>query len=152
MKNEALHQSLDRAFRNALKQLEMSESQTAVVDLYLLPNPEAGEFSVLDDEENLLVKTTISDWQERYETLDAEAELKTCEAVLGDIVRKGKEEGLFDKINIIKPFSVLMVDEEMETLAELLLIDDDQLLMDDSFLKHLDQELDAFLEKLMSDI
>jgi hypothetical protein len=152
MKKEALYHLLDRAFRKALEQLEVSESQAAIVDLYLLPNPEAGEFSVFDDEDHELIKVPVDIWQENYETLDNEAELKECEVLLVEIANKIKDEGLFDKINILKPFSVLMVDEEMETLAELLLIDDEQYLVDDHFLKHMDQELDEFFEKLMADI
>jgi hypothetical protein len=152
MKKEALYHLLDRAFRKALEQLEVSESQAAIVDLYLLPNPEAGEFSVFDDEDHELIKVPVDIWQENYETLDNEAELKECEILLVEIANKIKDEGLFDKINILKPFSVLMVDEEMETLAELLLIDDEQYLVDDHFLKHMDQELDEFFEKLMADI
>ena len=152
MKKEALYHLLDRAFRKALEQLEVSESQAAIVDLYLLPNPEAGEFSVFDDEDHELIKVPVDIWQENYETLDNEAELKECEVLLVEIANKIKDEGIFDKINILKPFSVLMVDEEMETLAELLLIDDEQYLVDDHFLKHMDQELDEFFEKLMADI
>jgi len=152
MKKEALYHLLDRAFRKALEQLEVSESQAAIVDLYLLPNPEAGEFSVFDDEDHELIKVPVDVWQENYETLDNEAELKECEVLLVEIANKIKDEGIFDKINILKPFSVLMVDEEMETLAELLLIDDEQYLVDDHFLKHMDQELDEFFEKLMADI
>lgn len=152
MKKEALYHLLDRTFRKALEQLEVSESQAAIVDLYLLPNPEAGEFSVFDDEDHELIKVPVEVWQENYETLDNQAELKECEALLIDISNKLKNEGLFDKINIMKPFSVLMVDEEMETLAELLLIDDEQYLIDDHFLKNMDQELDEFFEKLMADI
>jgi len=152
MKKEALYHLLDRAFRKALEQLEVSESQAAIVDLYLLPNPEAGEFSVFDDEDHELIKVPVDVWQENYETLDNEAELKECEVLLVEIANKVKDEGIFDKINILKPFSVLMVDEEMETLAELLLIDDEQYLVDDHFLKHMDQELDEFFEKLMADI
>lgn len=152
MKKEALYHSLDHAFRKALEQLEASESQAAIVDLYLLPNPEAGEFSVIDDEDHVLVKVPVSVWQEDYETLDNEVEMKECEVLLSDIVKKVKDEGGFEKINLLKPFSVLLVDEDMETLAELLLIDDEQLLVDDNFLKHMDEELDAFFEKLMADI
>jgi len=152
MKKEALYHLLDRAFRKALEQLEVSESQAAIVDLYLLPNPEAGEFSVFDDEDHELIKVPVDVWQENYETLDNEAELKECEILLVEIANKIKDEGIFEKINILKPFSVLMVDEDMETLAELLLLDDEQYLVDDHFLKHMDEELDAFFEKLMADI
>jgi hypothetical protein len=152
MKKEALYHLLDRAFRKALEHLEVSESQAAIVDLYLLPNPEAGEFSVFDDEDHELIKVPVDIWQENYETLDNEAELKECEAILVEIANKVKDEGIFERINILKPFSVLMVDEDMETLAELLLIDDEQYLVDDHFLKNMDEELDAFFEKLMADI
>jgi hypothetical protein len=152
MKKEALYHLMDRALRKALEQLQASESQAAIVDLYLLPNPDAGEFTILDDEDNILVKISVPFWQENYETIDGEAELKECEEILREIIRKLQAEGLFEDINILKPFSILMVDEEMETLAELLLIDDDQYLMDDNFLKNMDQELDDFFEKLMSDV
>jgi hypothetical protein len=152
MKRDTLYHQLDRAFRRALEQLQESESSAAIVDLYLLPNPEAGEFTVFDDEDNLLVKVPVSVWQEQYETLDTEASLKECEEVLGEIVHAVKEEGVFERINIIKPFSVLMVDEEMETIAELLFLDDDQCLIDDNFLKTMDKELDEFFRNLMSDI
>jgi hypothetical protein len=152
MKKEALYHLLDHAFRNALEQLQVSESQAAIVDLYLMPNTEAGEFTVFDDEDHVLIKVPVELWQEHYEILDNEVELKECESILGDIVHKAKDEGLFDSINILKPFSVLMVDEEMETIAELLLIDDEQYMVDDHFLKHMDQELDDFFTKLMSDI
>lgn len=44
----------------------------------------------------------------------------------------------------------MLVDEEKETISELLLIDDeDTLLLDDELLKGLDEELDAFLKDLL---
>jgi hypothetical protein len=42
-----------------------------------------------------------------------------------------------------------LVDEDKETLAELLLIDDDTLLVNEELLKGLDEELDEFLKKLL---
>lgn len=60
-----------------------------------------------------------------------------------------KESGEFDKLTILKPYSFVLVDEERETIAELLLVDDDTLLVNDELLKGLDQELDAFLKELL---
>jgi hypothetical protein len=152
MKRDALYHILDRAFRKALEQLKETDSSASIVDLYLLPNPDAGEFTVFDDEDHVLVKVPVSVWEDQFETMSTEESLKECESVLKEIVYAVKEEGGFESLNIIKPFSVLMVDEEMETLAELLLIDDEQLLIDDDFLKHMDEELDGFFKQLMSDI
>ena len=60
-----------------------------------------------------------------------------------------KNAGDFDKMTILRPFSFVLVDEDKETLAELLLIDDDTLLVNEELLKGLDEELDEFLKKLL---
>ena len=41
------------------------------------------------------------------------------------------------------------MDDEKETVAELLLMDDDTLLVNEELLKGLDEELDAFLKDLL---
>lgn len=152
MKRQALFQTLDSAFRKAIERLMLSTSSAAIVDLYLLPNPEAGDFTILDDEDNILVKASVQVWEEQFEPSETDTLLKECEEILREVINNAKNEGLFEKINILKPFSILLVDDEMETIAELLLIDDEQLLLDDEFMKHIDQELDGFFKKLMSDI
>ena len=63
-----------------------------------------------------------------------------------------KDEGAFDNLCLLKPYSIVRVDEDKETVAELLLMDDeDKLLLDDELLKGLDEELDAFLKDLLKD-
>jgi hypothetical protein len=49
----------------------------------------------------------------------------------------------------MKPFSFVLVDDDKETIAELLLLDDDTLLVNEELLKGLDEELDAFLKDLL---
>jgi hypothetical protein len=152
MKHEVLYDLLDRAFKKALEQLRDTETRAATVDLFLQANIENGVFSVLDDEDRELVSVQIPEWQEKFETLDEDAELKALEELLRDIVHKANDAALFDNLNILKPFSILLVDEEMETLSELLLIDDEQYKLDDHFIQKMDQDLDAFYKKLMSDL
>ena len=48
-----------------------------------------------------------------------------------------KENGSFDKLTILKPYSFVLVDEDKETISELLLVDDDTLLVNDELLKGL---------------
>ena len=61
-----------------------------------------------------------------------------------------KDEGLLDKLCLLKPFSFVLVDDEKETVAELLLVDDEEtLLLNEELLKGLDEELDAFLKDLL---
>ena len=52
-------------------------------------------------------------------------------------------------MSFLKPYSFVLVDEEKETVAELLLIDDDTILVNNELLKGLDKELDDFLKDLL---
>ena len=61
-----------------------------------------------------------------------------------------KEQGLLDKLSLMKPYSFVLVDDEKETVADLLLMDDNEtLFLNDELLKGLDEELDAFLKDLL---
>ena len=60
-----------------------------------------------------------------------------------------KEEGVFNKLTILMPYSFVLVDEEKETISDLLLMDDDTMFIDDELLKGLDEELDSFIEDLL---
>lgn len=50
------------------------------------------------------------------------------------------------RVSILKP---VLVDEDKETVTELLLVDDDTMLVNDELLKGLDKELDDFLKELL---
>ena len=59
-------------------------------------------------------------------------------------------EGELASLSIIKPFSFVLVDHEKETLAELLIVDEDEtMFLSDELLKGLDDELNAFLKDLL---
>jgi hypothetical protein len=45
--------------------------------------------------------------------------------------------------------SFVLVDDDRETIAELLPMDDDTLLVNEELLKGLDEELDSFLKELL---
>ena len=50
----------------------------------------------------------------------------------------------------MKPYSFVLIDEEKETVAELLMVDDlETMFLNDNLLKGLDEELDAFLKDLL---
>ena len=88
---------------------------------------------------------TIDEWS-AYEGDDF---YENAERVLRPILCRMKDGGDFDKLTILKPYSFVLVDEEKETVAELLLVDDDTLLVNDELLKGLDEELDSFLKELL---
>lgn len=136
---------LGNAIKKAVSKYNCACEQTIVTDIHLQANPNSGELSIFNDEDEELANTVIEEWT-AYDGNDFN---ENTERILSSLLNEMKNAGDFDKMTILKPFSFVLVDEEKETLAELLLMDDDILLVNDELLKGLDQELDEFLKKLL---
>ncbi len=138
---------LESIIKKAVEKYSCSYEQTIVTDIHFQPNQNSGELCIFDDEDVELVNVVIEEWI-AYEGDDF---YECVERILSTLLNSMKTEGLFDKLDILKPYSFVLVDDDKETLAELLLIDDDTLLVNDELLKGLDEELDEFLKDLLSE-
>lgn len=136
---------LDEAIRQATGKYACGCEQVIVTDIHLQANQNSGEFSLFDDDDRELATTTIEEWM----TYESDDFYENVERILSNLLCNLKEQGVFDNLSILKPFSFVLVDEDKETVAELLLIDDDTLLVNEELLKGLDKELDAFLKDLL---
>ena len=136
---------LESTIRKATDKYCDSCEQTIVTDFHLQANPNSGELVIYNDEDEELARTTLEEWT-AYEGENFNEEV---ERVLTTLLNEMKGKGAFDAVTVLKPYSFVLVDEEKETLAELLLMDDDTLLVNDELLKGLDEELDEFLKKLL---
>lgn len=136
---------LEGTINKAINKYAYGCEQTIVTDIHLQPNQNSGELSIFDDEDEELANVTIEEWM-TYEGDDFYADI---ERVLSNLLCNMKNADIFNKLTILKPFSFVLVDDEKETLAELLLMDDDTLLINDELLKGLDEELDTFLKDLL---
>lgn len=119
------------------------EEPTNVTDIYLLVNQESGELVISNDDEKELGKTTIE------EMANWISKGMNIEKMLTTVLSEMKKAGCFDKLNIIKPYSFVLIDDNKETIADLLLMDDDTLIFNDDLLKGLDDELNDFLKTLL---
>lgn len=135
---------LENTIKKAVSRYNCTCDQPVVTDIHLQVNPN-GEVSLYNDDDEVLANTTIDEWT----TYDGNNFNGDMERFFSGLLNDMKNAGDFDKMNIIKPFSFVLVDEEKETLAELLLMDDDTLMVNDELLKGLDEELDEFLKKLL---
>ena len=131
---------------NALGKYAVKEAVPVITDIYLQPQLTTGALVVLNDDDEVLAKTVVQEWvnpvyEDFYE--GAEADLRK---VLADI----QQAGLLNSLSLLKPYSFVLVDEDKETLADLLLVDDaETLFLSDELLKGLDEELNAFLKDLL---
>lgn len=144
--SEQSRASIVSALKTALCRYTSEGDETVVTDIHLQPNSESGELIIFDDDDQELSRTIINEWVE-YESDDF---YTVVEPILRAEVEALKESGKLEKLCLMKPYSFVLVDEDKETVAELLLVDeDDTLLLNDKLLKGLDEELDAFLKDLL---
>ena len=125
--------------------LGRAESAT-VTDLYFQVDRATGTLTIFDDDDRELSQATIEEWKEATQEQPAAIE-KTLRT---DLVQMQKV-GLFDKMNILKPYSCTLVDEEKETIVDLIYMDDDTLVLDSELLKGLDEEMNEFLKQLLEE-
>lgn len=122
------------------------ENPTVITDIHLQPKQDTGELIIFNDDEEELSRTIVEEWVE----YDKDDFYTAAERLLRSAIGSLREKGLLEKTNLMKPYSFVLVDDEKETVAELLLVDDeDTLLLNDELLKGLDEELDAFLKDLL---
>ena len=144
--SEQSRASIVSALKTALCRYTSEGDETVVTDIHLQPNSESGELIIFDDDDQELSRTIINEWVE-YESDDF---YSVVEPILRAEVEALKESVKLEKLCLMKPYSFVLVDEDKETVAELLLEDeDDTLLLKDELLKGLDEELDAFLKDLL---
>lgn len=144
--SEQSHVAIASALKEALKRYTGTGEESVLTDIHLHPNQETGEVVISDDDDAILARTVVNEWV-NYEGDDF---YTVVEPLLRKEVVTLKEQGLLDKIALMKPYSFVLIDDEKESVADLLLVDDDEILfLNDELLKGLDEELDAFLKDLL---
>lgn len=138
-------ENIRNAIFSVAEHFVLSENAT-VTDLYFQTDSKNGTLSIFDDDDRELAQTTVIEW-------------KGCSKEQQSVIEKSlrnelillQKEGLLDKIKILKPYSCSLIDENKETIVDLVYIDDDTLILDQELLKGLDKEMDDFLKHLLDD-
>lgn len=144
--SEQSRSSIASTLKEALAYFTIDGDKSVVTDIHLQPKQESGELTIFDDEDRELACTIIDEWVND----ESDDFLSQVEPSLRAEVSALKDEGILDGLCLMKPYSFVLVDENKETVSELLLIDDnDTLLLNEELLKGLDEELNEFLKDLL---
>ncbi len=142
-----LYNELDNAFSQVIDKIK--EGGISLTDIYVSVKYDDLLLSINDDSENVLFRSIIDGWDEfKKETDFEECITESLRNVLRDESLKKK----FESLDVVAPFSVVLVNEDQEPIEDLITIDKDIIFLDDEFIKKMDKELDDFFEKLMSDV
>lgn len=140
-------QLITRLFTNLTKGEEARLSPEArLSDIFVRINTLSGELSLLDYEDEVLGTATIFSWiveeQERGITIQMREQLREAIAQL-------ESKGFWEEEVFTRPFSIALVDEDWQTLEELLYLDDERVLLTSPLLSGVDEELAQFLQELL---
>ncbi|MBQ7877997.1 MAG: hypothetical protein IJ319_00865 [Bacteroidaceae bacterium] len=120
---------------------------TTVTDFHFHVNGETGMLTIYDDDDTELLLLHIDEWDNADNKQPDDVIEADIRAVLTDL----QKEGVLDNMNVLKPYSCLLVDDEMETIVDLLYVDDDTYIINNDLLKGFDEEMEDFLNHLLSE-
>ncbi|MBR1712367.1 MAG: hypothetical protein IJ722_03045 [Alloprevotella sp.] len=139
-------ETLEKVLRQAAERLKDTPDGPHATDIHIQAFPATGELRVLDDDDNVLARCEADAWNGDEEADPYTAIADCARSVLQDIQDE------MERFNVLKPYSFILIDESGETVADLLLVDDDLLVLDSELMAGLDAELDAFWEELAGSV
>ena len=143
----SLSRETQEMLQNAITKMAskyISAEESNVTDFHLKVNGENGELTIFDDDDTSLARVHIKEWEGEHNEAVYEKELQ-------NVLTKMHREGAFDSLNVVKPYSFVLTDEDDQSIVDLLIIDDDTLILSADLLEGFDEEMNAFLKELLEE-
>ena len=138
-------QQIERTLRKVIAKFP-PEAEPVMTDLHLLVSNYTGEIRTYNDDDEELDRCVVEEWiKSSDETFydDIVPILRSCIESLRPSIAK---------MSIMQPFSFVLIDEDHETLQDLVIIDSEEtVLIDSTLLDGLEDDLDAFLKQLLEE-
>lgn len=141
---QTLHQ-IERALRKTADKCPTASDDPILTDLYIQVKQDSGEILVFDDDDNELTRCVVEEWIGNSD----EQFYEEVQPILQSVLQNQKE--LIDTINLLRPFSFVLINEERETLAELYLVDDNTIIISNELMQGLSEDLDEFWQHLVAE-
>ena len=129
-----------------IKRYSPGTDPCSMTDLSFQVNQETGELIVLDDRDDEIVGMTIDEWIDNQE--------EDFDDYVAQVLRKMilKRITELEALSIVKPYSFLLVDGNNETVTELYLVDEDEVVFEkQELMAGLEEDLDDFINRLMKE-
>ena len=129
-----------------IKRYSPGTDPCSMTDLSFQVNQETGELVVLDDRDDEIVGMTIDEWIDNQE--------EDFDDYVAQVLRKMilKRITELEGLSIVKPYSFLLVDGNNETVTELYLVDEDEVVFEkQELMAGLEKDLDDFINRLMKE-
>lgn len=143
--NEQTLQQIERAIRKISDKFPAAEEASIMTDIHIRVNQETGEMVAYNDDDNEINRCVVEQWINNTDDNFYDQ--------IVSVIRKSlmKHKDIIEQMSILKPFSFVLENDDKESVEELYLVDDETVILDPNLMEGLDEELDAFLEKLLKD-
>lgn len=143
--NEQTLQQIERAIRKISDKFPATEEASIMTDIHIRVNQETGEMVAYNDDDNEINRCVVEQWINNTDDNFYDQ--------IVSVIRKSlmKHKDIIEQMSILKPFSFVLENDDKESVEELYLVDDETVILDPDLMEGLDEELDAFLEKLLKD-
>ena len=143
--NEQTQQQIERAIRKIAQKFPSDEDTSILTDIHLRASQDSGELLAFDDDDNEITRCVVEEWIDNKDD-NFYQEITT---LLRNILKRMRN--TVDNLGILKPFSLVLENDDKESIAELYVADDDTIIIDGELMERLDKDLDSFLDKLLKD-
>lgn len=142
---ELTFQQIERAIRKIADKFPSGNENSVMTDIHIRVTQDTGELMAYDDNDEEINRCIIEDW-----IGDTSANFYN---EIPSIIRKSidKMKDTIENMSILRPFSFVLENDDKETVAELYLVDDENVIIDPDLMEGLDEELNDFLNKLLED-
>lgn len=138
-------QQVERALRKVAEKFPSTEEATLLTDIHIRVNQDTGELMVYDDDDTELTRCVVEQWIDNKEDSFYEDVTNTLRLLLNAHKQQAEQ------MSILKPYSFVLEDDDRENIAELYLVDDDTVIIDEELMAGLDKDLNKFLSNLLKD-
>lgn len=139
-------QQIERAIGKIVAKYPADSETSIMTDIHLRVAQDTGDFLAFDDDDNEINRCVIDQWIECQD----ENFYQSIATVLRNSLARNKEK--LENMGILRPFSFVLENDDSEQVAELYLVDDDLVMIDEKeLMEGLSEDLDAFFDKLMSE-
>lgn len=138
-------QQVERALRKVAEKFPPSEEAELMTDIHIRVTQDTGELAAFDDDDKEVTRCIVEQWIGNTED--------TFYSDVTNVLRSqlNKHKQMVEQMSILKPYSFVLEDDDHENVAELYLVDDDTVIIDEELMAGLDKDLDDFLSDLLKD-
>lgn len=142
---EQTTQQVERFLKKIAQKYPHDDETSLVTDIHIFLSQDSGEMTAFDDDGNEVTRCVVEQWigntDEHFYSEAGKALRVICEKLRPQL----------EELGIMKPYSIVLEDDEGANVAELFLADDETIIIGGDLMDGLDKDLDSFLNQILKE-